>query len=74
MSINPMSDIEALSIDEILLLLSELHLDNSTDPATLASATIHDFNKDDPRWSQVPSLQPTLFRLAEERGDPWTKI
>ncbi len=63
---------EQLEVDQIRLLLTELHVGHSSDPALLVAASFHDFNNQDERFSQVPTLQADLFRLASERGDDWT--
>lgn len=51
---------------EIIDLLSEIHLGHATDVHTLCGDTFHNFDTAHPRFKEVPSLQPRLFQFCPE--------
>jgi len=64
-------DQNTLSIEEIIGILSAMHLRKSTDPETLAGSTFHDFDKSHKRFTELFTLQPLLFQKCKDRGDRW---
>ena len=52
--------------EELIDLLSEMHLEHTTAVDRLCGDTFHNFDTTHPRFSEVPSLQPRLFHLCQD--------
>jgi len=53
--------------DELIDLLSEMHLERTTHLDRLCGDSFHNFDNSHPRFNEVPSLQPRLFNLVKDQ-------
>jgi hypothetical protein len=51
--------------------LSSMHLEKSTDPAVLCSASFKDFDKNHPDYQSYSSKQSLVFEIAKKHQLPW---
>ena len=53
--------------DELIDVLSEMHLDKTSSLDRLCGDSFHRFDKAHPRFNELPSLRPRLFDLVKDQ-------
>jgi hypothetical protein len=63
---------DEMTEEEIIEKLSQMHKDNSTNPAVLCSGNFRDFTEE--HFQECEELRGKLFMICHSRGDNWTKV
>lgn len=58
--------------EELIELLSEMHMDHSKDPKTLFAANFRNYNRNHPKYKEHVNLQGELYRACWELDEEWT--